>query len=752
MSRQPSAGPSNRPKPRRKVNIIPDDDVIVLSDSDDGLPVPPRPRKRQKTGKDSSRAIDLTDVDVGPSRPFQREVSVLSLSSGSSGSQQKLFTTNNTKTLDKPLHDLTNEQRYGATQDEAPVSAVNNVARDEAVNPIDEYLSQILEVVPDVQPEHVVALITQHLPAYGDQVVMTVLHLLFESPYPKVQRNKGKRKQDADDAESRPPAKAPKKDYGTRNRPYEGGAHYIEMSINQLMIDFPYIPLPHLRHTLVANNRLYAPTHLSLREQLKQIPRPFKVKSTASKVAGKGKDHDAEFERELAWLLEMLQGGAPQSNAQTADEDEECEDGIECGCCFSHYAFDKMVQCPDAHLFCSSCMTSYVENLLGQHDPNIKCMDQSGCKVPFSDTELARFLSPKLLNLYHRVKQTREIEAAGLDGLEECPFCEYKVVIENPEEKLFRCEREECSAVSCRSCKKLDHLPKSCKEAESDKGSDARHQIEEAMTGALMRNCPKCKKPFVKESGCNKMTCPHCRTLSCYICRQIITSYDHFDSVIGNRQGSSANTKCNLWDPVEKRHDEEVAMAREKAMQEVREENPELDSKDLEVELPKTAPAAVARAQLPAAQPMLFGQGGRMAAWGGQHFGIDLGLPFGMMQRGLVAAREQLGLADARRAQVDHQREQQMRHDALREMANAQHAAQLRIAQQAAARRHVQDHPYPFHFGDVQMPGLAPPPHLLGVNVNYQYAHPAPAVQAAVPQPQEAPPLARPRRNPVRRR
>ena len=116
-----------------------------------------------------------------------------------------------------------------------------------------------------------------------------------------------------------------------------------------------------------------------------------------------------------------------------------------------------MIQCPEAHLFCTSCMTTYAETLLGAHDPNLICMDQSGCKLSFPPSELHRFLSPKLLALYERVKQTKEIEAAGLEGLEECPFCDYKCVIENPQEKLFRCGNENggCGAVSCRECKKL---------------------------------------------------------------------------------------------------------------------------------------------------------------------------------------------------------------------------------------------------------------------------------------------------------
>lgn len=72
-----------------------------------------------------------------------------------------------------------------------------------------------------------------------------------------------------------------------------------------------------------------------------------------------------------------------------------------------------MIQCPETHLFCVTCMTTYASNLLGAHDPNIICMDQSGCTLPFSESELHRFLTPKLLALYERVKQRKEIEAAG---------------------------------------------------------------------------------------------------------------------------------------------------------------------------------------------------------------------------------------------------------------------------------------------------------------------------------------------------
>jgi E3 ubiquitin-protein ligase RNF216 len=99
-------------------------------------------------------------------------------------------------------------------------------------------------------------------------------------------------------------------------------------------------------------------------------------------------------------------------------------------------------------------MITYCSNLLGDQNFMIVCMDQSGCKLPFPESELKRFLTPELLSLYEKVRQRREIEMAGLDGLEECPQCDFKVVIDNRRAKLFKCLNEGCGAVTCRVCKK----------------------------------------------------------------------------------------------------------------------------------------------------------------------------------------------------------------------------------------------------------------------------------------------------------
>ncbi|KAI0739759.1 hypothetical protein C8Q80DRAFT_1200487 [Daedaleopsis nitida] len=482
--------------------------------------------------------------------------------------------------------------------DPAPIPPQSAMVPDEDI-PFKAYVARVFEIIPDVLPAHVFSLVEQQYPTHKDNVVEAVLHTLFENPdYPKVDA-KGKRKREDDQPAQR--AVEPKIDYGDKNRTFEGGPHYATLAAELLEQHFLDIPTSHIRLTFNQYNTLYAPTYLALHEQQRSHAPPYKP-MVRPRNKGKGKRiHriDALLDEEVQWVKER-----PEQEAQPVAEELRPQDegGIECGCCFSEYSFDKMVQCPEAHLFCTSCMMTYAETKLGEHDMRIVCMDQSGCKLLFPESEMRRFLTPKLLELYERVKQRKEIEAAGLEGLEECPFCEYKVIIENEQERLFRCENDSCGAVTCRQCKKLSvcrrAIANDCStdraEVDNDGKLDVRHAIEEAMTRALMRNCPKCQKAFVKEMGCNKMTCPKCATLSCYICRKAITGYDHFDNP-PPYTGRPDLKKCPLWDSsVEGRHSDEVAAAAKKALEDFKRAHPELDEKEISVDLPLPPPAAAA--------------------------------------------------------------------------------------------------------------------------------------------------------------
>lgn len=125
--------------------------------------------------------------------------------------------------------------------------------------------------------------------------------------------------------------------------------------------------------------------------------------------------------------------------------------------------------------------------------------------------------------LLEKIRSEKAVEAAGLAGLSYCPHCSFGCVIDNPgtstqildspmtkhalirsywlDEKLFYCFNEECKKITCRQCQKPDHLPKTCDEYAADLKTDTIHRVEEAMTEALLKRCPHCTTPVLKEDG-----------------------------------------------------------------------------------------------------------------------------------------------------------------------------------------------------------------------------------------------------------
>ena len=178
----------------------------------------------------------------------------------------------------------------------------------EDIDPTSTAVAQILEIMPNVEPTHLLKLIETHLPTFsvlherdiGDGaaareatvdeqvqgVVGHVLHLLCEDPdYPKADpRGKGKGKrvvEDEDGKEIKAKAvKKPKIDYATTSRLFPGGPnyfdlalvrphnllHYISDSSLSLSIIFNYLFQKFLNPTSVVNSKytkIFTPLHIS---------------------------------------------------------------------------------------------------------------------------------------------------------------------------------------------------------------------------------------------------------------------------------------------------------------------------------------------------------------------------------------------------------------------------------------------------------------------------------------------------------
>ncbi|KAL3420006.1 E3 ubiquitin-protein ligase RNF216-like protein 2 [Phlyctema vagabunda] len=258
----------------------------------------------------------------------------------------------------------------------------------------------------------------------------------------------------------------------------------------------------------------------------------------------------------------------------------------ECGCCFDDYPLNRMVHCNNEdhlHWFCRQCAKQMAENEIGNSKYELNCMSMDGCKAGFAQDQRTLFLDEKSCIALERNEQEAMLRMSGIENLASCPFCPYAAEYPPVEiNKEFQCMAPDCEKVSCRLCKLESHIPKTCEENAKENGLSIRRQIEEAMSAALIRKCNKCGTPFVKEEGCNKMTCTrnHCFNVQCYICSKSCT-YDHFDDV--RRGGKNGN--CPLFESVEQRHDDEVLKAEQEALQKVRAEHPEYSEEDLKVKM-----------------------------------------------------------------------------------------------------------------------------------------------------------------------
>ena len=136
----------------------------------------------------------------------------------------------------------------------------------------------------------------------------------------------------------------------------------------------------------------------------------------------------------------------------------------------------------------------------------------------------------------------------------------------------FSCQNPRCGRVSCLSCSKAWADVHICHESSL---VALRTQVEQAMSMAIKRVCPRCNTSFVKNSGCNKLTCP-CGYKMCYVCRADLSDegYRHFCDHFrpdGDPRPCKDCNRCNLWESEDTdqvlREAQEEAERRWKAME-----------------------------------------------------------------------------------------------------------------------------------------------------------------------------------------
>ncbi|KAH0425474.1 hypothetical protein CcaCcLH18_10933 [Colletotrichum camelliae] len=438
--------------------------------------------------------------------------------------------------------------------------------------------AHILSIFPDICSEYFEEAATKHL----YDVNKIIEEILGAPPYPKKARSKSlKRKCESSETEDE--VSKVRRLYDFADRPAETTQVYIGTSKKVLCQDFPRATTKSVAKLLKEHKNCLMQTYLDLDEiyrnweggkakvgfnfkKTRTPPdlelEPANLDSTLRNLSPSDMRRALEELRAARQVCEAVQSKRKSAEAKVLDEEnyfkqaQEAGTIAECGCCFDKRPLNRMVHCnnPDAeHYFCVDCARKSAETAIG----------------------LVKFE----LNSLDRIEFEAALQAQGFENLSTCPFCPYAADCPPiDEDKEFRCVNPECEIVSCRLCRQETHVPRTCEEAAAENGISARRKIEEAMSSALIRKCNKCQTPFIKETGCNKMTCtrPGCRNVQCYVCSKSC-DYSHFDD--SSRGGEKGN--CPLFEETEVRHEKEVRKAEEEARQKVMAANPEFKEEHL---------------------------------------------------------------------------------------------------------------------------------------------------------------------------
>uniref|UniRef100_UPI001EAF0425 E3 ubiquitin-protein ligase RNF216-like n=1 Tax=Oncorhynchus gorbuscha TaxID=8017 RepID=UPI001EAF0425 len=270
---------------------------------------------------------------------------------------------------------------------------------------------------------------------------------------------------------------------------------------------------------------------------------------------------DPSLQREITFYQQKAKEHAEHEDfllALQVNEEEYEKDGqlIECGCCCGDFAFEKMTQCSDGHLFCKECLVKYAEEaVFGSGQSSLSCME-AGCPCSFPVCELEKVLPDTVLCKYYERQAEEAVAATCADELVRCPSCNFPALLDKGV-SLFSCPNPRCRKESCRKCRVQwkEHAGKSCDQVMERDEIRMRVAFEERMTAARVRKCVKCGTGLVKSEGCNRMWC-RCGSYMCYLCREPISGYNHFCQHARSPGAPCRHCrKCSLWtDPTVSTH------------------------------------------------------------------------------------------------------------------------------------------------------------------------------------------------------
>lgn len=249
------------------------------------------------------------------------------------------------------------------------------------------------------------------------------------------------------------------------------------------------------------------------------------------------------------------------------------DDLITCHVCYNKFnEIDELIRCNSynycgKHSVCYDCMIGYMNSLMSEGIASMDCMFSKNekCGGIYKNEDINRAFgnrdqSRELIDKWNELVIMTDIVRLGCicENYMICPLCcKWGCIFEPPvgagihHAFLIKCGK--CDEEWCTLCKRKSHNGRSCYYID-EKLDDSKTIIlidkllQDTVTRIIMHCCSVCGCSYIKDDGCNLMTCPKCQGMSCYICGMRLytkntNKYWHF---IGHDL-SDQDATCPLW-------------------------------------------------------------------------------------------------------------------------------------------------------------------------------------------------------------
>uniref|UniRef100_A0A8D0F5T0 RBR-type E3 ubiquitin transferase n=1 Tax=Strix occidentalis caurina TaxID=311401 RepID=A0A8D0F5T0_STROC len=213
---------------------------------------------------------------------------------------------------------------------------------------------------------------------------------------------------------------------------------------------------------------------------------------------------------------------------------------VECPLCLlpqPPQAFPSLASCH--HRSCRGCLEQYLRLAVGESRVPVACPH---CPAALQPADVHRLLpEPALRDKYEEFLLRRLLAADPSTRWCPAPGCSYAVIAHGCAEcPRLACGREGCGTEFCYHCRQPWHPDSPCATTAPGLASPRLEPSAEDI-----KVCPRCSAFITKinDGGCNRMSCPVCGCLFCWLCLREISDV-HF---LRSAQGCRAELGALLW-------------------------------------------------------------------------------------------------------------------------------------------------------------------------------------------------------------